>query len=97
MFSIRAMAIDFSVIGGKVYDGVLLRHIAIPITVKIANTHDEKDTLRPMENVRLCKTHKHMPATIAMAHHIYNVYTDGAIYCHAIPVMSGKSNRMKGA
>ena len=68
----------------------------MPITVKKANTHEANATLRQVENVCLRNTHEHTPATIATAHHIYNVYVDGAMYCHAMPTMSGKSNRMKG-
>ena len=92
----RAMANVLSVIVGKECEGVLLRHTPMPITVKMANTHKANDTLRKVEKVCLRINHEHMPATIAMAHHIYNVYVDGAIYCHAIPIMRGKSNRMKG-
>jgi hypothetical protein len=44
----------------------------------------------------LRKTRATTEHTMATAQHIYNIMSDGALYCHAIPTISGMSNRING-
>ena len=90
------MAIVWAVMGGSSLDGVLLMHTAMPIAIKVAPTNVAKDTFRQVENGFLRKTNATPKPAMATAQHIYNIMSDGALYCHAIPTISGMSNRRNG-
>ena len=92
----QAMANVLAVIVGSSFDAVLLMHTAMPIAIKIALTNVAKDIFRHTENRCLRKTIVAIAPTNAIAHHTYNIMSEGAVYCHAIPTISGMSSRRNG-
>ena len=96
VLSMRATAIVSALKWGIFVAGVLAKHTAMPITTKIEKTHPENAPLRMMANCSLRNAHATIPHATAMPHTTHSARVDGAMYCHAIPIIRGINSLRNG-